>query len=71
MSKIEITSDRVTIMLNTETSAKVRKVQALLITSNTGNWSFSAVLNSLLEMGIKTASASHLAEKILKKEGVV
>ncbi len=44
---------RITITMENELGKKLRVLQALLITTSKSNWSFSAVVNDVLEEGIK------------------
>ena len=51
---------RVTITMEKEIGKKRRVLQALLITASKSNWSFSAVVNDVLEEGIKQFSKSKI-----------
>ncbi len=51
---------RVTITMENELGKKLRVLQALLITASKSNWSFSAVVNDVLEEGIKQFSKSKI-----------
>jgi len=51
---------RVTITMENELGKKLRILQALLITASSSNWSFSAVVNDVLEEGIKQFSKSKI-----------
>ena len=49
---------RITISMNKELGKKLRILQASLITSSKSNWSFSAVVNEVLEQGVQNFSKS-------------
>ncbi len=51
---------RITITMENELGKKLRVLQALLITASKSNWSFSAVVNDVLEEGIKQFSKSKI-----------
>ncbi len=51
---------RVTITMENELGKKLRVLQALLITASKSNWSFSAVVDEVLEEGIKQFSKSKI-----------
>jgi len=51
---------RVTITMEKEIGKKLRVLQALLITALKSNWSFSAVVDEVLEEGIKQFSKSKI-----------
>ena len=51
---------RVTITMENELGKRLRVLQALLITASKSNWSFSAVVDEVLEEGIKQFSKSKI-----------
>lgn len=46
-------SERLTIMLNSDTAKKLRNIQAEYIKTSTSTVSFSRVVNEVLEKGLK------------------
>ena len=46
-------TERITIMLDTEITKKIRSLQADLIKKHTKNFSFSRVLSMVIEKGLK------------------
>ena len=58
---------RVTIVMDDKLGKKLRVLQASLITASKSGWSFSAVVNEVLEEGLKQFSKSK-TKKLSKYE---
>ena len=63
---------RVTITIDKEFDAKIRQLQVEYITKSNESWSYSAVLSTVIEEGLKTLShkpKSAKDERFFKKHG--
>ena len=58
---------RVTIVINGENDKSIRKIQSKMIVTTNSGWSFSTVLNFVLDSGIKSSNLDKKL-KLIEKE---
>ncbi|WP_048196349.1 hypothetical protein [Candidatus Nitrosotenuis uzonensis] len=58
-----LTKKRVTFTIDKELDKKIRQLQVDLITSTNRGWSYSAVLEMLIEEGLKGFNAKRMQKK--------